>query len=308
MRDDDQPTFGALFQMYRKQAGLTQAELAAQVGLTAAAISAYETGVRRPPRLDHLVLIFNVLRLSSEEQDLLRAAAARDRVKVSGMGSQRLIRQGRPSPELLAKSSDFARRTADRARTLEAREAVHLFEEWYLPQLKGELEASLSITVWRPHPEPNGPIAEKRREILVELGNLGHDAVLSPIPIQSEDPLDAETERTVTGLRDDIGLNEVELLDTAELILILAEDDPVVIGQVLALCTRMDILPNVRAMIPKRYEFAIAGELDTLINGFQGVLWYEDYDVKASNLVKEALRCSEARRKVKAFVRFSGVS
>jgi transcriptional regulator with XRE-family HTH domain len=48
-RPEQQPTFGALLRRLRRDAGLTQEELASQAGLTPNAVSALERGERRRP-------------------------------------------------------------------------------------------------------------------------------------------------------------------------------------------------------------------------------------------------------------------
>jgi hypothetical protein len=83
--------------------------------------------------------------------------------------------------------------------------------------------------------------------------------------------------------------------------LLLAEDNSEVIDELLMVCQDWSLLPRVLAMIPARYEYTLAAELDTLIHGWKGVVWYHDADLGNSVLLREAVWCSEARRKAKAF-------
>lgn len=289
MQNEEPLPFGALLHMYRKQADLTQNELAAQVGLTAATISAYETSKRRPPRTDQLRLICDALQLEAEARDTLSAAAKRARGWLLATWGKGQDQQPVTVRTLSTPSLTVVERIGARARTHDARTAVQLYEEWYGSRLSRELEVSLSVAIWCPDPEPQGPIAAVRNEILEQLRNLGHRPVLS-------------TQLTHVGNVEDGQAGEPDL------IVIIAEDDSAVIEKVVRLCQQMDILPIVRAMLPGRYEFVIAAELETLINGFNGVLWYSDHDLKNSSLVKETLRCCEARRRVKAFKAFWGDS
>lgn len=83
VQSHNQPNFGALLKHYRRLADLTQAELAAAVGLSAATIGAYETGQRRPPKSDGLQWLLKALKLSEDERRLLQEAANRDRRNVA---------------------------------------------------------------------------------------------------------------------------------------------------------------------------------------------------------------------------------
>ncbi len=293
MQTDKFPPFGLLLAKYRKDADLKQVELAGQVGLDARTISAYERGRRQPPRPDRLTLFFEALALAPEDRRLLRDAAARDR-RVWGKTHNPVsplderIEGTEPSRE-----EQPPCQLMPRGKTPEAQNALARFERWRQSRLKRVMQTSLSIVVWCPTPEKDGPIAEKRKEIQRELHSLGHTLASYP-PSAAHQPADISGEPGEDS--NDLG--------AVELFLLVAEDDPTVIEQAVSVCENVDILPNVRAMIPRRYEFMIADELDELINLFQGVYWYEDNDVAASHLVKEARRYSEARRKAKAFKSF----
>src|SRR5262245_45960680 len=62
---------GALLQSFRTRAGLSQADLAEQAGLSAAAIGAIEQGTRRRPHQHTLTALASALRLAPAERDSL---------------------------------------------------------------------------------------------------------------------------------------------------------------------------------------------------------------------------------------------
>src|SRR6476619_3891646 len=67
--------FGALLLRLRAAAGLTQEQLAARAGLSAAAISALESGKRRSPRFTTVELLAAALKLEPQQRRELVAAA-----------------------------------------------------------------------------------------------------------------------------------------------------------------------------------------------------------------------------------------
>ncbi len=69
------PDFAAALRRLRRARGLTQEELAARAGISAAAISHLERGVNRFPRQDTLQLLASALGLAAEEAALLMHAA-----------------------------------------------------------------------------------------------------------------------------------------------------------------------------------------------------------------------------------------
>jgi predicted ATPase/transcriptional regulator with XRE-family HTH domain len=70
--------FGALLKRYRRAAGLSQEALAERAGLSTRAISDLERGVNHSPRYATLELLVKALSLSSQQSDLLKAAAYPD--------------------------------------------------------------------------------------------------------------------------------------------------------------------------------------------------------------------------------------
>jgi predicted ATPase/DNA-binding XRE family transcriptional regulator len=70
---DDPPSFANLLRLYRRNAGLTQVELAERAQMSAKAISALERGVNLFPHRDSFRLIGNALQLSAEQWRLLEA-------------------------------------------------------------------------------------------------------------------------------------------------------------------------------------------------------------------------------------------
>lgn len=268
--------FGAELRRLRHAARLTQAQLGEAVGREAVTIRSYENGLRNAPDPDDLAPFCTALQLAETDCDLLKSAAKRTRAV---WADPRDINQDAgPKPVDVPQGV-----------TPEAHEAVTRFGLWYRPQLAKAMATQLSVVVWCPAVEMDGPIAAKRADIRARLRRLGHLVVdFAPnAPQESEHGVSAE---------------EPDHLSHADLIVILAEDDPLVVDQVTHFCQRADVIPKVKALLPERFEPLIEADLDILISGYTDVFWYDAADVEASNLVKQAVRCSEARRKVKAFM------
>jgi transcriptional regulator with XRE-family HTH domain len=68
-------TFATLLRQYRVAAHLSQEKLAERAGLSVAAISALERGVRKTPHMATVRLLAKALRLSAAERALFGAAA-----------------------------------------------------------------------------------------------------------------------------------------------------------------------------------------------------------------------------------------
>jgi transcriptional regulator with XRE-family HTH domain len=68
-------TFADLLRRHRQAAGLTQAELAEQAGLSVDAISTLERGARLTPRKDTVALLADALALAPEQRAAFAAAA-----------------------------------------------------------------------------------------------------------------------------------------------------------------------------------------------------------------------------------------
>ena len=69
------PTFATLLRQYRVAAHLSQEKLAERAGLSVAAISALERGVRKTPHMATVRLLAKALRLNAAERALFGAAA-----------------------------------------------------------------------------------------------------------------------------------------------------------------------------------------------------------------------------------------
>src|SRR5260221_1216531 len=73
----EEPTFGILLRLFRGAAGLSQETLAERSGLSLAAVSALERGVRQRPYLHTIAQLAAALDLSREEHALLERAGGR---------------------------------------------------------------------------------------------------------------------------------------------------------------------------------------------------------------------------------------
>lgn len=79
------PTFGALLQHYRQQAGLTQEGLAERAGISVRGLSDLERGVNATPRRDTLGLLLDALALAPQQRDVLLQAARRPATQSSAV-------------------------------------------------------------------------------------------------------------------------------------------------------------------------------------------------------------------------------
>ena len=75
MKGMNRPTFATLLRQYRVAAHLSQEKLAERAGLSVAAISALERGVRKTPHLATVRLLAKALRLSTADRAIFGAAA-----------------------------------------------------------------------------------------------------------------------------------------------------------------------------------------------------------------------------------------
>lgn len=81
----NRPTFATLLRQYRVAAHLSQEMLAERAGLSVAAISALERGVRKTPHMATVRLLAKALRLTAAERAMFGVAAMppeRDRPEV----------------------------------------------------------------------------------------------------------------------------------------------------------------------------------------------------------------------------------
>src|SRR5260221_4072822 len=73
----EEPTFGILLRLFRGAAGLSQETLAERSGLSLAAVSALERGVRQRPYLHTIAQLAAALHLSRDVHALLESAGGR---------------------------------------------------------------------------------------------------------------------------------------------------------------------------------------------------------------------------------------
>jgi hypothetical protein len=166
-----------------------------------------------------------------------------------------------------------------------ARQERANFEAKYKAFIKQVQKVSLSILVWGPNPGSESPAAVKRNEIRQDLINLGHNAMFS-------EDLHVSTRNVSEKTK------ELAQACAADLIIILV-DSPGAIAEFEGLCDRPEIAPNVYAMIHKKYKrrgYIANGAVEDLSNGYGGVYWYGDEDLELSNVRKQAVKRTEARR------------
>src|SRR5437868_4971762 len=73
------PAFAMLLRQYRREAGLTQEELAERAGLSARGVSDLERGLKRTPHPFTVQQLANALQLSPEERATLENAVSQRR-------------------------------------------------------------------------------------------------------------------------------------------------------------------------------------------------------------------------------------
>src|SRR5215471_21427174 len=106
------PAFGALLRRHRVEARLTQEALAERAGLSAKAVSALESGVRRSPYRGTVDRLAGALRLSPTQRAEF-AVAARRQPRIAppaerpGLGGPRLRLPLPPTP-LVGRGADLA--------------------------------------------------------------------------------------------------------------------------------------------------------------------------------------------------------
>src|SRR6266571_7875505 len=108
----EQSSFGVLLKRYRLAAGLSQEALAARASLSARTISDLERGIHGTPHHDTLELLTGALSLSTQQRDLL-LAAARPEVAASVEAPP-----GFPSPGLPLPPTRLVGREQERSRVL----------------------------------------------------------------------------------------------------------------------------------------------------------------------------------------------
>ncbi len=122
--DADAVAFGSLLKQHRRNAWLTQEELAKRSGLSVRTIRGLERGEGHSPRPDTVDLLARALGLSEEEHDLFAAATKRgDVAAIARVAAPESILAGPPTPLVgrereLAEIKNFLRRQEVRLLTL----------------------------------------------------------------------------------------------------------------------------------------------------------------------------------------------
>ena len=102
MTDELHQTFAQLLRQARREAGLTQEELAERAGISPRAVSNLERGINRAPRRDTLELLFTALNLESEEQTrwerVRKRLSVRPESAISSVTASRSQGQRLPEP------------------------------------------------------------------------------------------------------------------------------------------------------------------------------------------------------------------
>lgn len=79
MAETSTATFGKLLRQFRRNAGLTQEELAERAGLSARAVSDLERGVKQAPHEATIDMLTDALQLSADDREALRGTVSRRR-------------------------------------------------------------------------------------------------------------------------------------------------------------------------------------------------------------------------------------
>jgi hypothetical protein len=162
-----------------------------------------------------------------------------------------------------------------------------VFQEKYKAFMKNSRQTALTILVWGPNPQSDSPVANKRKEIVKELLKLGHHAAFSEEINGAEDGLSEKSK-------------EFAQAHGADLIIILVEDAPGALAEAHDFCNVPKLAPNIYVMIPQKYKggYSAQGAIKDLSDGYGGVYWYEDNELKICNILERAVRRAEARRQI----------
>ena len=168
-----------------------------------------------------------------------------------------------------------------------ARQARKNFEHQVEELEKEERQIAFSILVWGMSPDKDVPIAQKRKDIGKQLIEDGHNAMFSEdLSHLSHDPDLSETSK------------EFKQATAADLIIVLVEGAPGALAEVCDFCVRPDLAPKVYVMAPDSYKAGYAGQgaLKELDEGYGGVYWYREEEVKACQVLTQACKRVRARR------------
>lgn len=174
-------------------------------------------------------------------------------------------------------------------KTKAAKQALRNFERQVGERQKGELQIAFNILVWGMSPDRDDPIAQKRKDIGTQLLEDGHNAMFSEdLSYLSQDPDLSETSK------------EFAQAKAADLIIVLVEGSPGALAEVCDFCVRPDLAPKVYVMAPDSYKAGYAGQgaLKELDEGYGGVYWYREEEVKACQVLTQACKRVRARRSI----------
>ncbi|MBF9066764.1 helix-turn-helix domain-containing protein [Streptacidiphilus fuscans] len=171
MSKQDQ-VFGSRVAAFRKERGMSQAELAAEIGRTASWLSQVERGIQPVNRLDVLRLLADALGVSQAtlrpdlpESDVPSAGEANE-IKPNDLDQARLLLSGHPALEALLTDQD----AANRASLSELRSAVDRVWELTHADKFAELSSTLGPLVPRLERAVRTAPAEERAELSQLLG------------------------------------------------------------------------------------------------------------------------------------------
>ncbi|HUL00265.1 MAG TPA: hypothetical protein VLX29_05345 [Nitrospirota bacterium] len=175
-------------------------------------------------------------------------------------------------------------------KTAAAQKEYERFKAAYQLQLeRARATVALSILVWGPGKGSTSPVGPKRRDIYDALMNLGHNAMTSE-ELAGEAFACAFSEAA----------KEFAQAQEAHLIIVLIEEAPGAQGEVHEFASNPDLAQKFYIFVPKKYQhgYSAKGIIKDLDEGWHNVYWYDDEEVTACNLLKESIKCAEARRQV----------
>ena len=182
---------------------------------------------------------------------------------------------------------DSNRSILPKPKTEAARQARRDFDRQFEEEEKKEQQIAFNILVWGMSPDRDDPIAQKRKDIGIQLLEDGHNAMFSEdLSHLSHDPDLSETSK------------EFKQANAADLIIVLVEDSPGALAEVCDFCARPDLASKVYVMAPDSYKTSYAGQgaLKELDEGYGGVYWYREEEVNACQVLTQACKRVKARR------------
>lgn len=147
-------------------------------------------------------------------------------------------------------------------------------------------QVALTILIWGPNPQADSPVARKRVQIRDRLTELNHNALFSE-----------DLPRTGASLTTE----EFAQAQSADLIVVLVEDSLGALGEAHDFGNHPDLSHKMFVLAPSTWRagYSAQGALKDLEDGYGGVHWYVDDDIRECRVLGRAVARAEARRQIR---------